>query len=175
MIWAAQLTLALLPWIVELHPEMMALMITLSLLGLIMGNFTLFSPGWGKWFPQIRDTHFEDEGLLGKYLIDPLTKKLVGYRYMSYTPDKEVIKYKIVALYLRFSLCSIPKYVAIGIITQSHLPLLGIFLSGLISLVYWAIFESIDDNTELAESEKYSGLYLSCVDILIILLVIMYG
>lgn len=176
IIWSIQLMVASLAILNQVWGPAIAMIAASALvLGLVIGNLVLFSPAWGKWFPQLRDTSMEIEGWVGQFLIDPLTSKVLGYKYMGYTEPKLALRYKTVAFSLRFIIFSVVKYGVLAVSFSSLIPLMGIILSGLVGPIYRLVFDASNDQYDVSESEKGAGLTLAVVDMFIILMVTAHG
>lgn len=130
------------------------------------------APGKGKWFPHTGDTSNEREST--SPVVDTVTGLFFG-KYMGYTPAARALNYKTFATGFAWALTGTPKYAVIAIATGSLFPLYGIPAMIGVGLVYRYCFtkwpniyspdrKTIIRNSEVPQSEKYSGAYIGLVD-----------
>lgn len=127
------------------------------------GYFIHYAPGWGKWWPQAKDTSMEKE----IQWIDWLTSKIVGYKYTSSTKIYDVIKYKRIAFNLRFGMYSIPLYATLAWLTNSFIPLIAIIPMFYAGNIYKHGFRDQFAEDSTVWSEHHVGLMVGVTQALI--------
>lgn len=161
-VWGLLMFLVILPFLMEVSWWQV-----LIALGLLIGaEYAHYTPAWGKWFPHAdKDTSWEKEGILGEYVIDPMTTLILGY-YMPSDLKKEkarIIKYKTLAFALRFGLCALPKYAVIAYFTVpwAIIWVLPMFTAG---LIYKRNFAEFAGEMRTVHAELETGLMVGVVD-----------
>lgn len=157
------------PWLLdEITQPVTTTLVFVYLLNFV-GIWIGFMPGWGKYFPRAADTSGEREVPIVDWLADRLY-----LRYTDTTPPAQAIRWKTLAMGLRFLLFFWPKYIVLAVLLRASLAdLLLIALLAAAMLLYvgfiyrWA-FARHNGPDVLVWAEIATGMWLGALDILFV-------
>lgn len=124
---------------------------------------------WRKYIPVEDDTSGEQ----GVALVERLANQVCRQEYSASTPADAAIRWKMIAMGLRFSLFFLPKYLVIGLMAGSVTSaLLASFVAALIlsamGLLYYGVYKQFGREKAPLYADLYLGGWFGIADIVFV-------